>query len=260
MAETAVRATDASTSCEAGATEVRQLCWEGESLLFHNTLSSPDRPIGFIRTLEEHDRVDRCHNNVYVAECKISSQASFLGGEFCVQPPYRCYQQRRRPGCCSTKCSEGMSGKLHRFSREAMSRWAVAFPGCNGKVKQLALKGTGAARGRPPRGQAWLRGSRVSPNEAGLNLRETSPLPRNILLSLEIGPRTETGQRTTARATVRCRGRALSHPVPKDIRGHLSYPLVVRDSAERGLGCIGNRHLNSLVEAFAGNVGGCPRN
>jgi len=141
-----------------------------------------------------------------------------------------------------------------------MSRWAVAFPGCNGKVKQLALKGTGAARGRPPRGQAWLRGSRVSPNEAGLNLRETSPLPRNILLSLEIGPRTETGQRTTARATVRCRGRALSHPVPKDIRGHLSYPLVVRDSAERGLGCIGNRHLNSLVEAFAGNVGGCPRN
>ena len=26
--------------------------------------------------------VDRCRNSVYVAECKISSQASFLGGEF----------------------------------------------------------------------------------------------------------------------------------------------------------------------------------
>jgi len=28
------------------------------------------------------------------------------------------------------------------FIRKAMSLWAVAFPGCNGKVKELALKGT----------------------------------------------------------------------------------------------------------------------
>src|SRR5215475_351846 len=152
-----------------------------------------------------------------------------------------------------------MSGKLHRFYREAMSRWAVAFPGCNGKVKELARKGTGAARGRPPRGQAGLRGSRVRPNEAGINRRETSPLPRNILLSPEIGPRAETGQRTTARATVRCRGRALLPPIPKAARGDLFYPLVGRESAERGLGCRGNHHLNSLVESCAGNVGGWPR-
>jgi hypothetical protein len=95
-----------------------------------------------------------------------------------------------------------------------------------------------------------------SPNEAGFNLRETSPLPRNILPSPEIGPRTDTGQRTTAQGTGRYRGRALIHPVPKDARGDLSYPLAVRDSAERGWGCIGNRHLTSLAESIAVNVGG----
>jgi len=141
-----------------------------------------------------------------------------------------------------------------------MSRWAVAFLGCNRKVKELALKGTGAARGRPPRGQAWLRGSMVSPNEAGFNLRETSPLSRNILPSPEIGPRTATGQRMTAPATVGYRGRALIHPAPKAARGNLFYPLAVRDSAERGLGCIGNRHLNFLAESISLNVGDCPGN
>lgn len=138
-----------------------------------------------------------------------------------------------------------------------MSRWAVAFSGCNGKVKQLALKGTGAARSRPPRGQAWLRGSMVSPNEAGFNLRETSPLPRNLLFSPEIGARAETGQRTSSKQYAESyRGRALIPSVPKAARGDRSYPLAVRDSAERGWGCIGNRHLNSLAESISVNVGG----
>jgi hypothetical protein len=97
----------------------------------------------------------------------------------------------------------------------------------------------------------------VSPNETGFNLRETSPLPRNILLSPEIGPRTDTGQRTTPEKGYR--GRALIHPVPKDTAGHRCYPAVVRDSAERGLGCIGNRHLKDLGESLFMNVGGCRR-
>lgn len=36
---------------------------------------------------------------------------------------------------------------------------------------------------RPSRGQAWLRGHRVSSTEVGFNLWGKSPLPRNILIS-----------------------------------------------------------------------------
>src|SRR5262249_59462513 len=36
-------------------------------------------------------------------------------------------------------------------------------------------------RCRPPRCRAWLRDDKVSPNEAGFDLREIPPLPRNNL-------------------------------------------------------------------------------
>jgi hypothetical protein len=51
-----------------------------------------------------------------------------------------------------------------------------SFRGCSPAVKQLALKGNGAGRHRPPTGRAWQRGGKVSPNEAGFDLRETTPL------------------------------------------------------------------------------------
>ena len=41
--------------------------------------------------------------------------------------------------------------------RQALSPWGVASGGCKPEVKELPLKGTGAARCRPPRCQAWLR-------------------------------------------------------------------------------------------------------
>jgi hypothetical protein len=46
-----------------------------------------------------------------------------------------------------------------------MSRWGVASRGCTLEVKELPLKGTGEARGKPPRGPAWLRDRMVSANE-----------------------------------------------------------------------------------------------
>jgi hypothetical protein len=78
-----------------------------------------------------------------------------------------------------------MSGKLHGLYRQAMNPWGVASGGCNPEVKQLPLKGTGEARCRPPRRRAWLRGTKVSPNEASFDLREIGPLSRNTLHSQE---------------------------------------------------------------------------
>jgi hypothetical protein len=36
---------------------------------------------------------------------------------------------------------------------------------------------------------------------------------------------------------------------------HLTYLAAVRDSAERGLGCVDNCHLNDFAESIFGNVG-----
>ena len=96
---------------------------------------------------------------------------------------------------CATKRGDEMSGKLHGLYRQAMSRWGVASGGCKPEVKQLPLKGTGEARCKPPRRQAWLRGYKVSSNEASVDLRETYPLSRNILHSPRMRPWDDTGQR-----------------------------------------------------------------
>jgi hypothetical protein len=55
-----------------------------------------------------------------------------------------------------------MGGKPSGLCRQATSPWAVALGGCTPGVKELALKGTGEARGKPPRSQAWLRTHMVS--------------------------------------------------------------------------------------------------
>jgi hypothetical protein len=43
---------------------------------------------------------------------------------------------------------------------------------------------------------------------------------------------------------------------PKDLTGHLIYPVSGRDSSKRGLGCGGKCHLNYLAESILVNVGG----
>jgi hypothetical protein len=41
--------------------------------------------------------------------------------------------------------------------------------------------------------------------------------------------------------------------------GYLTYPADVRDTVKNGMGRVGNRHLNSLVESISVNVGGSCR-
>jgi hypothetical protein len=140
-----------------------------------------------------------------------------------------------------------------------VSRWGVASGGCKPEVKKLPLKGTGEARCKPPRGRAWLRGRMVSANEAGFNLRERLPLPRNILHSLALPARVIRGsgriQRSVwvRRMTEDGHGHVPSQRMP---RVNWSYPLAGRDTAKSGMGCVENRHLNDLAESIAMNVGG----
>jgi len=99
----------------------------------------------------------------------------------------------------------------------------------------------------------------VSASEADVDLRESAPLRRNILHSWEFTAPTDTAQRANP----------MVHLFLKDCRswfrlgtllpvstGHLSYPVDARDTAKSGMGYVANRHLPSLVESIAVNVGG----
>jgi hypothetical protein len=80
--------------------------------------------------------------------CHPGSSAT---GPTIVTPYWRAFDS------CATRRDDEMDGKSHRLSRQTMSPWTVASGGCTPEVKQLALKGTGVARCRPPRSRAWLR-------------------------------------------------------------------------------------------------------
>jgi hypothetical protein len=99
----------------------------------------------------------------------------------------------------------------------------------------------------------------VSPNKANFNLRESLPLPRNILHNCGISSAVDTGQRPNPELCAITKGyRSWSHvsTSPKVTTGYPTYPVVGRDSAKNGLGCVGNRHLNYLAESILVNVGG----
>jgi hypothetical protein len=100
----------------------------------------------------------------------------------------------------------------------------------------------------------------VSPNEADFDLRENSPLPRNILHTLTNGV-----SRVRRWAASRRRGSepkgvpeigSPNVPIQRRRSAIWFYLTPVRDSAESGKGRAGNRHLNSRVESVLGNVRG----
>jgi len=98
----------------------------------------------------------------------------------------------------------------------------------------------------------------VSSNEADFDLRETPPLPRNILQNLG-WTQGYTGQRMSPRTLSRSKGYQswlLVSTSPKVSASHLTYLADMRDSAKSGLGHRDNRPLNYLVESIAVNVGG----
>ena len=89
---------------------------------------------------------------------------------------------------CATKCHDVMGGKPRGLCRQATSPWAVAPGGCTPGVKELALKGIGAARGKPPRSQAWLRKHRVSQRSAERPTGNTAPVSRPGLMGQRLHP------------------------------------------------------------------------
>jgi len=98
----------------------------------------------------------------------------------------------------------------------------------------------------------------VSSNEAGFDLRESSPLPRNILHRWRTSP-TDTGLASEPEGSVH--SNRLPRLVGNDYQSkgfirNLSYSDDARDSAKSGLGHIDNRHLHHLVEFISVNVGG----
>jgi hypothetical protein len=138
-------------------------------------------------------------------------------------------------------------------AKDPVSLWTEAFGGCKPDVRKLVLKGTGEARGKPPKSQAWLRSRRVSPNEADVNLRENNPLSR--ILPKGLPP---TGQRPNLDVWFLLKGYQdwLHHPTnPRVSVSNLAYLTDGRDTAKRGMGCIGNRHLNDFVKSISVNVG-----
>jgi hypothetical protein len=103
----------------------------------------------------------------------------------------------------------------------------------------------------------------VSATEAGSDLRESAPLLRNILHSWEFTTPTDTEQRANPIVHLfleDCRSwfrMGTNLPVST---GHLPYPVGAWDTAESGRGHVANRHLPSLVESIAVNVGGACQN
>ncbi len=139
-------------------------------------------------------------------------------------------------------------------SKWATSLWDVALSGCKVRVKQLSLKGTCAARPGAPISKAWLRDGKVSASEAGFSLRETRPLPRNIL-----GNRGSSEPRVYGAANEPLGVTETGHdkmPVQRMQQVTWTYPDADGDSAKSGLGCTGNHCLSHLAESIFMNVGG----
>jgi len=101
-------------------------------------------------------------------------------------------------------------------------------------------------RGKLPRGPAWLRNHRVSPNEAGFDLREISPLSQYLA-------RWDSNR-------VRKDGRDWSPDCtsPKDAKRSPELPFGRLGFRKERIGSQGNRHLRDSVESVAVNMGDPP--
>jgi hypothetical protein len=108
-------------------------------------------------------------------------------------------------------------------------------------------------RDKPSRRQDWLRSNRVSADESDFYLRETSPLPHNILSTCGVVSGGETGQRTNLDVSRRLKGYCDRRRLEQDTQ---CYLVPVRDSAKSGLGSTANRYLHYSAESVCMNVGG----
>jgi hypothetical protein len=108
----------------------------------------------------------------------------------------------------------------------------------------MPLKGSGEARGKPPRCRAWLRDRMVSPNEAGLDLRGMPPLSQDLA-------RWDSQWWENSHTEV-----AQGHVATQRMTWvNLMYPMSTEEPRYAGIGLVGNRHLHDLVESIMVNVG-----
>src|SRR4029453_8906643 len=110
----------------------------------------------------------------------------------------------------------------------------------------MPLKGTGEARGKLPRCRAWLRNHKVSPNEAGFDLREIFP-PVSRPCPMGQQPRPPGRPRLV---TERYQSKGRQRP-PESPFGGLGF-------RKERLGSQGNRHLRDAVESATVNMGDPP--
>jgi hypothetical protein len=93
----------------------------------------------------------------------------------------------------------------------------------------------------------------VNSNKAGLDLRESPPLPHSACLRQRASQKVPSIQSDF-------RGWLLFFTSQKDSTDYLSYSVGARDTATSGIGLIDNRHLNYLVESISVNVGDSRQN
>jgi hypothetical protein len=73
-----------------------------------------------------------------------------------------------------------MGGNPLGFYQGAHEPLGLSRMGRSIPVSSMPLKGTGEARGKPPRGPAWLSNRMVSSNKADFDLRGMQPLSQDF--------------------------------------------------------------------------------
>lgn len=114
----------------------------------------------------------------------------------------------------------------------------------------MPLKGSGEARGKPPRCRAWLRDRMVSSNEADLDLRgKAAPVSTPCPMGQSVSVRTY--RRFVPRSTVAY----LAMATRRMTWINLTYPMSTEKPTIVGIGRKDNRHLTDLVESITRNLG-----
>jgi hypothetical protein len=135
---------------------------------------------------------------------------------------------------CATKLTDTMEGNscsLYQGGDKPLERSAWGMQS-GGEI--AAPKRYRCGRGKLPRCRAWLRDGMATQKEADFNLRENSPLARNILPH----PEMSTGVYGPANEPKGYRGWVHFVTSPKDDMGYLIYPISVRDTVKNGIGCV----------------------
>ena len=132
-------------------------------------------------------------------------------------------------------CRKGY-GRSPRYGRlildTQLCRAVLSKAGRSVLVSSMPLKGSGEARGKPPRSRAWLSNRMVNPSEVGFNLRGISPPAR--YLARWAGQWWEMDVRVVSHTMI-------AEPliaVKRMAWAHLIYPMPTEARAVARMGCM----------------------